>query len=271
MGSTSKYLWVAILFCITSTGCRFLINHLAFFPDRYDIIPAEKLPPGTREIFIPTADGHRLQSYLIQRPGRDRLLIYFHGNAGNIGHRLPDLRLLSQMGVNVLGVGYRGYGKSTGKPSEAGIYSDGRAALAYAAEILGIDPSHIILLGRSIGSTVAVEVGQSRSLAGLILVTPLSSGKAAAWANGYGPLALLAGRAFDNLAKIKNLNSPLLVIHGTADEVIPFEHGRELCAAANPPKTFVPIPGAGHNDISLDPQGAYWQAIRQFMADPPMS
>jgi fermentation-respiration switch protein FrsA (DUF1100 family) len=193
------------------------------------------------------------------------LLIYFHGNAGNIGQRLPDLLTLAEMGLNVLGVGYRGYGQSSGRPSEAGIYTDGRAALAYARESLGVPAERILLLGRSIGSTVAVETARDRPLAGVILVTPLTSARAVARASGFGPLARLAGPAFDNLSKIKGVESPLLVVHGTADEVIPFDQGRELHAAANPPKQFVPIAGAGHNDISLKTEGAYWQAIEDFI------
>jgi len=266
MKSTSPTFWVVMMFCITATGCNFLVNLMAFFPDRSPAIPVEQLPPGTREVTMPTPDNERLQAYLITRSASPRLLIYFHGNAGNIGHRLPDLQMLADMGLNVLGVGYRGYGQSSGRPSEAGIYTDGQAALAYAEKELGFAPRRIILLGRSIGSTVAVEIAQNRDLAGVILATPMTSGRAVARSSGFGPLARLAGRAFDNLSKIQRVTAPLLIVHGTADEVIPFDQGRELHAAANPPKQFAAIPGAGHNNISLAADGAYWQAIRQFIA-----
>ena len=266
MKPTSPIFWLVMMFCLAATGCKFLVNLMAFYPDRSPAVPVGQLPPGTREITIPTPDNERLQAYFITRSGSPQLLIYFHGNAGNIGHRLPDLQALADMGLNVLGVGYRGYGQSSGRPSEAGIYTDGRAALAYAENELGFAPRRVILLGRSIGSTVAVEIAQGRELAGVVLVTPMTSGRAVARNSGFGPLARLAGNAFDNLSKIERVTAPLLVVHGTADEVIPFDQGRELHAAANPPKQFAAIPGAGHNDISLTADGAYWQVIRHFLA-----
>jgi hypothetical protein len=95
-------------------NCRFLINKMAFFPDRFDIPPVDRLPKGVEQVRIPTSDGEQLQCYWIPNDDSRHVLIYFHGNAGNISHRLPDLLNLAQMGLNVLGVGYRGYGTSTG-------------------------------------------------------------------------------------------------------------------------------------------------------------
>ena len=113
-----RYWLLVAMTGVLLTGCRLAVNLLAFHPDRTDLIPEDRLPPGVQERFIRTDDGVRLQCYWIARPEQQRLLIYFHGNAGNIGHRLPDLLTLSDMGFNVLGVGYRGYGRSTGRPSE---------------------------------------------------------------------------------------------------------------------------------------------------------
>lgn len=252
--------------CVLLMGCRFLVNFFSFFPDRQDLLSPESLPPGVEERFIDTADGERLQCYWISRPRSRHLLIYFHGNAGNIGHRLPDLGILADMNINVLGVGYRGYGRSSGRPSEAGIYADGRAALEYAGRILGFGPEAIVLFGRSIGSTVAVNTAMDTAVAAVILVSPMTSGKAMGRQGGFGPLAFLAGDAFDNLSKIKRLSSPLLIVHGTADEIIPFAMGRKLHAAAPEPKTFAPIAGAGHNDISIATAGAYWEAVARFLS-----
>ena len=267
--SNKKRLALLVLSGVMLMGCQFLVNLLAFFPDRHDLIPENRLPPGVREVYISTPDGKRLQCYWLAHPQSRRLLIYFHGNAGNIGHRLPDLQKLAGMGLNVLGMGYRGYGKSTGKPSEKGIYTDGRAALAHAEKELGFDRRHIILFGRSIGSTVAVELGSSVETAGLVLISPMTSAKAVGKAAGYGPVARLAGSAFDNLSKIKRLKGPLLIVHGTADEVIPFAMGEQLNRAAPDPKRFVAIDGAGHNDISAAWAGPYWQAIQTFIDELP--
>lgn len=242
-----------------------VINRCAFFPDRQNMLPVEHLPEGVEEIFIATADGERLQCYWLPRPPSDKVLLYFHGNSGNIGHRLPQLRKLAGMGINVLGVGYRGYGKSSGRPSERGIYADGRAALRHVTEEWGFDTGRVILFGRSIGSAVAVEIGRNLSVGAVILVTPLTSGKAVARAQGFGPLAYFAGDKFNNLAKIDQLRAPLLIIHGTEDRITPFYMGQQLYDQAPEPKQLVVIEGGGHNDIGWTAQRDFWDAIKVFL------
>lgn len=253
---------------VTMVSCRWLVNFYAFFPDRTDIPSVDRLPEGVAEIFIPTSDGESLQCYWIERPGAVRVLIYFHGNAGNISHRIPDLCVLGDMGIHVLGVGYRGYGKSTGTPSEPGLYIDGRAALAYVTRTRGVTPEQIIVMGRSIGSTVAVDLSQDQPLAALILVTPMTSGKAMGKFHGFGFLAGLAGDAFNNLGKIHRIQCPLLVVHGTQDDIVPFSMGRQLYEQAPSPKQFEAIQGAGHNDISIRGTSfaeSYWHVIRKWL------
>lgn len=264
---TGRSIKILTILCIgfVVMNCRFLINKMAFFPDRFDIPSIDRLPEGVEQLRIPTIDGQQLQCYWIPHSDSRRALIYFHGNAGNISHRLADLLKLARMNLNVLGVGYRGYGASTGAPSEAGIYQDGHAALHFIIEEKGFDRGQIYLLGRSIGSTVAVEIAQKVALAGVILVTPLTTAKAVAKANGLGILSALAGDAFNNSGKIPELSAPLLIIHGTRDEIIPFRLGRELFNQAPAPKEFVAIEGAGHNDISLAETGRYWKAIEQWV------
>jgi fermentation-respiration switch protein FrsA (DUF1100 family) len=259
-----KKWYIVVMMGVLLMSCRWVVNFLAFYPDRSDLIPRDRLPSGVQERFIQTTEGIRLQCYWVARPEYRRLLIYFHGNAGNIGHRLPDLITLADMGLNVLGVGYRGYGRSSGRPSEQGIYADGQAAMDYAVRELGFQTSDIVLFGRSIGSTVAVEVGRAHPVAAVILVSPITSGKAAGRLH-FGPLAYLAGDAFDNLSKIGQLHSPLLIIHGTEDEVLPFDMGRQLFAAAKDPKYFEPIQGASHNDLSFGAADSYWRAVQHFL------
>lgn len=250
---------------IPISGCEFIINKLAFFPNTRDTLSVEQLPSGVEEKFISTADRVKLQCYLIRHKHSNRILIYFHGNAGNITHRIPDLLSLHGLGLNVLGVGYRGYGKSNGKPSEQGIYSDGDAAVKYARHELGFKESQIILLGRSIGSTVATHTAQYRKIAGLILVTPLTSGREFARSQGFGPLSFLAGDSFDNLSKIIHIQCQLLIIHGTKDEVIPLEMGKNLFQQARVKKHWVQIQGANHNNLSRFPDKKYWKAIKAFV------
>ncbi len=246
-------------------SCQNVVNQMAFHPDTHSTIPAGELPESVREIFITTRDGIKLHSYFLADSSSVHLLIYFHGNAGNLSGRLSDLQRIHHMGINVLGVEYRGYGRSTGRATETGIYEDGRAALAYARNNRGFPDSTIFLLGRSLGSTVAIHSAQNRKMAGIILVSPLSSAREQAGAMGLGFMASMAGNAFNNLEKARYIICPVLVIHGTADRVIPVEMGRALYKALPAPKYFTAIDGAGHNNLSTAGAPVYWPAIREFI------
>ncbi|MCF6323275.1 MAG: alpha/beta hydrolase [Gammaproteobacteria bacterium] len=248
-----------------ASGCKSIVNYFAFHPDKVNVIAIENLPPSVKEITITTEDQVKITSLYLPSTGSKKLLIYFHGNAGNIYHRMPGLLHLQKIGFNIIGASYRGYGKSEGSPSEAGIYLDGKAVYQYAIEELDFSAENIIILGRSIGSTVAVDLAQNKKLHGLILVSPLSNGKEQAKASGLGLISAFAGDAFDNLTKIDNLNSPLLVIHGTQDRVVPFSMGEAIFNRAKTEKIFIKIDGAGHNDLQNAYSKEYWTPIFQFM------
>jgi fermentation-respiration switch protein FrsA (DUF1100 family) len=245
-------------------GRSCLINSIAFHPNSV-VLPADQLPPNVREVRLKTIDQIEIQAYLLDSPSSNRILIYFHGNAGNISHRMPDLLKINSFGINVLGVGYRGYGTSQGRPSERGIYIDGRAALEYVTEELGYDLADVIILGRSIGTAVAIHVSQDQNLGGLILVTPLTSGKEHARISLPGIFPLLAGGSFNSIEKIGNAVCPILVVHGTGDNVIPIEMGRKMFESARGEKRIVEIEGAGHNDLSTTYGTMYWSPIHEFI------
>lgn len=253
--------------CSILPSCDTLINRMAFFPDKLsNPVP---LRTGEKNLHFWTEDSIRLHAVLLENPESDRLLLYFHGNAGHIVHRLEALREIRDMGLNVLGLSYRGYGLSQGRPTEKGVYLDGQTALTHAVEHLGFPLEGIFILGRSIGSAVAVEAAINKNLAGLVLITPISSAYDHARAHGFGPLASLAGDAFANAAKIARIKCPLLIVHGTKDEVLPFAMGRSLFEAAQCPKTFKAIKGGHHNNLEfVDPLG-YWGAISQFLQTKP--
>jgi len=246
-------------------GCKFIVNQMAFYPDSTNVLSQNSLPPGVEEFFTDTEDHLKIQGLYLPLASSDKILIYFHGNAGNIYNRIPDLIQLQKSGVNVIGAGYRGYGKSEGSPSEEGIYRDGNAVFKYATEELGFSQNNIIIFGRSIGTATALKVSNNRNIRSLILITPLTSGKAHAKATGLGVLSSLAGNAFNNLSKIKNIKAPLLVIHGTSDRVIPFSMGKEIFDAAKTKKKFVKIEGAGHNNLQSTYRSAYWPPIIDFI------
>ena len=254
-----------LLLVFSASGCKPVVNEFAFHPDTIHVVPSERLPDDIKEITIKSGDGVLLTSLYLPSPNSKKLLIYFHGNAGNIYHRIPDLRLINRSGINVIGVEYRGYGKSSGSPSEDGIYLDGEAALKYAVENLGFSEGNIILFGRSIGTAVAVNTAQHRKLDGVILVSPLTNAHDEAKAAGLGSVASLAGDAFDNLSKIDNIEAPLLVIHGTSDNVIPYSMGVEIFNRAKAKKYFVRIDGGNHNDLQNKFARQYWPPIISFI------
>lgn len=227
----------------------------------------QELPYNVKEIYITTSDKKRLQCFYVENPSSDKLVIYFHGNAGNIYNRISELIRLSQSGANVLGVGYRGYGKSTGRPSERGIYKDGLAAISYALDSLKYDLGRIFVFGRSLGTTVAIQIGSQSNPAGIILVTPLTTGKEYGKAHGFGVLSSLAGNAFNSLLACTSIRSPVLIIHGTDDEVIPFWMGKRIFETLHSPKRFIEISGGLHNSLEFNDPALYWSSIEDFISN----
>jgi uncharacterized protein len=262
-----RMLPVLLILLLLIAPYPWVINSCAFYPDRVNVPDPRDLPPGIEEVYISTDDGQRIQCYWLARPTSDRVLIYFSGNSGNLSYLIPELMDLADLDINVLGAGYRGFGKSTGRPSEKGIYTDGRAALQNVLEQRGFRKNQVILMGFSIGTTVAVQIAQEHSLGGLILVTPLTSGRDMARIHGYGPLTLFVGKIFDNLSKIDKIRCPLLILHGTSDEVVPLSMGRRIYAAACRPKQMVVIEGGRHNDLADFAPEAYFGAIREFLTE----
>ena len=253
-----------LLMMISLSGCKPLINAFAFHPDNTNVLQASQLPKGVEELRVLTEDNVMLTTLYLRSPNADKLVIFFHGNAGNIYGRLADLQMIHGSGVSVIGVSYRGYGRSEGRPSEEGVYLDGKAVFQYAVDTLGYKKKDIIILGRSIGTTVAINTAQYQYIGGLILVTPLTTGKAQAKRGILRLVSPLAGRSFDNLSKVDHIRTRLLVVHGTADETIPFEMGKTIYRAAPVKKEFVKIDGAGHNNLT-DFGLAYWGPILDFI------
>ena len=251
--------------CLLLTACIPLVNFLTFHPDDSYILPSEALPSDTEEVFFEAEDGVRIQALHLHNPSSDIITIFFHGNAGNIYHRLNDYQRLRRLGTSVFAVSYRGYAKSEGSPSEAGIYRDGKAAFDYVTKVMGSPPSRIFIFGRSIGSTVATDLAQDKDIAGLILVSPLSSARDLAAAMVLEFATILFVEAFENDKKIKRLKAPLLVIHGNRDGTVPIGMGRIVFDAAISQKTFHEIEGAGHNDLSSRFADRYWTAISVFL------
>jgi fermentation-respiration switch protein FrsA (DUF1100 family) len=212
------------------------------------------------------SDGVQLHGWFVPGKG-DVTWLWFHGNAGNISHRIDNLRLVhDQLGVNVFLFDYRGYGQSQGTPSEQGTYLDANAALAYVKTRGGVAPDRIVYFGRSLGSAIAVDLATRDAPYALILESPLPSIRyMARHAYPFLPVGPLLRTKYDTLAIISLVNAPLLVLHGDRDDIIPIDGGREVFEAAGGPKSFHTIEGAGHNDTYLVGGQPYWDALKRFM------
>lgn len=245
----------------------FLVSHqgsLIFFPDR--ALRAEPAHYGlsAESLTLATAGGINLRGWWIRGAGRTALL-YFHGNAGNIGDRLERTKLLvSELGLDVFLVDYRGYGASDGTPTEAGLYADGLAVYD-AARARGFPASRIIPFGESLGGAVALETAIRKPCAALILEAPFLS--VAAMARRYYPWipSFFVRLQFDNGEKIPQITVPKLIAQAEHDEVVPPSQTRRLFELAAPPKTYFLIPGAMHNDTYIAGGPAYLEAWRQFL------
>ena len=257
-----------------------LERQFIFFPiSQVERTPADLGIPFD-DVYFGTDDGYTLNGWFVPAPfgdaatdkgNADITLLWFHGNAGNIGHRVDDLALFHHLlGVNVLIFDYRGYGNSRGKPSERGVYEDSRAALAYLTAREGVNPDRIVYYGRSLGAAVAVELALHRRPYGMVLYSPFTSlADMGAALYTFSPVRLLAGNRLDSLARIKQYDGPLLVIHGEADEIIPIAQGRALYQAAAGPKSFYQVPGAYHNDGLGDAGPGLWSALHLFISSLP--
>lgn len=247
--------------------CSLLVNKMAFFPTRNATINAEELPSQTSEIQIKTG-RKKLYCLYISNAESKKVALYFHGNAENIYQSYPVLYRISKCGLNVFGADYRGYGKSSGHPSERAIYKDGILVINYLKDSLNYREENIIIIGRSIGSTAACNTAMlNQKIAGLILITPFSNATDFIRSHGMGFLSIFAYKVFENDRKIKNINCPLLIIAGTEDKTTPFFMAQKLYNAKRNDRCMLQISGAGHNDIFYSGKDSIWNAIERFAAD----
>ncbi len=215
------------------------------------------------DVYFKTPDSLTLNGWLIKSTSAKVTILFLHGNAGNISHRLEKLELFHRLGVNVFIVDYRGYGKSQGKPTEEGLYVDAVSAFDYLAARPDITKEKIIAYGDSLGGVVAVDLATKRKVAALVVDSSFgSSADVAKTIFPFVPTFLLKTK-MDSTAKVKTLTLPKLFIHSVNDEIIPFALGKKLFDAAAAPKEFLPITG-GHNTNHIDSHDALLKKLSQF-------
>jgi fermentation-respiration switch protein FrsA (DUF1100 family) len=218
------------------------------------------------DVFFTSTDGVQLHGWFV--PGSGRVTWFWcHGNAGNISHRVPDIHAFHQrLGVNLFIFDYRGYGRSSGAPSEDGINRDAEAALDALRSRVDVDIDALVYFGRSLGAAVVIELALRHPPRGLVVEGAFSSvPDMARHAYPFLPVWPLLRTHYDSLSKVDRIARPLLVIHAERDEVVPLEMGKRLFEAAREPKTFFLVPRAHHNDTSTVGGESYFRALETFM------
>lgn len=256
--------YCALALCVFSMQSRLL--YLPDMPSRAIEATPDAIGLGHETVRFTAADGVRLHGWFVPVWQARATLLFCHGNAGNISHRLDSIRLFHDLGLNVLIFDYRGYGQSGGRPSEKGSYRDADAAWDHLVNRRRIAPARIVIFGRSLGAAIAADLASRTKPAAVILESAFTTiPDMAAALYPWLPARLLSRYRYDNRAKIGHIRSPLLIVHGRDDEIIPFSHGRQLFTLANDPKHFLALSG-GHNDAQQTSRQVYMEGLQAFLA-----
>jgi fermentation-respiration switch protein FrsA (DUF1100 family) len=243
---------------------RRLEPRLTFFPAAGEWHTPADLGLAYDAVDVRTADGETLRAWWLPAPQPLATVIYFHGNGGNLSVWLPILAGLVREGCAVLAFDYRGYGRSTGRPSERGLQRDVDAVLeAFASRDRGARP--LVYWGRSLGVPMAAYAASRRAPDALILESGFPDGRAVLGRGLLRALAVAGTYRFDTVRHLRDVRAPVLVLHGDRDRVIPFALGQALFARIGGPKQFVVIRGGDHNDAVPPDAGAYWAPVRAFV------
>ena len=217
------------------------------------------------DVVFETTDGLRLHGWHVPADQARGIVLFFHGNAGNISHRLDSIEIFHRLGFSVFIIDYRGYGKSEGKTDEQGTYRDAEAAWRHLIEKRGIDPGMIVIFGRSLGASIAAWLASRTNPAALIIESAFTSapdlGRYHYW---FLPVRALARIHYDTRSYVEQVSAPTLVVHSVDDEIVPFAHGRQLFTLAREPKGFVELQG-GHNDGFFVSRALYTEALGEFL------
>lgn len=253
-------------------------SNLVFMPSNDVIETPETVGIKFEDIQLTTKDNVNLAAWFIPAKDNDsfgkRVILFCHGNGGNIGNRVSYLPIFKELGFATLLFDYRGYGRSEGKPSEEGTYNDVEAAWQYLTTEKQIPPQKIIIYGESLGGAIASYLAEKlaektsqepQNAGGLILASTFTSiSDRAAELYPFLPIRLLSRFSYNSISRLPNIKIPLLVIHSTDDEIIPFHHGDRNFQAANSPKTLVKLRG-DHNGGFLDSLETYRDGINDFI------
>lgn len=250
----------------------FALAYVKYFEKRGIYYPTKSIESNPKDIglayedvFFETARGLRLNGWFIPTENPRATLLFCHGNAGNIGHRIESIEIFHRLNLNVFIFDYRGYGRSEGSPSEEGLYQDAQAAYRYLVSEKGIEKEKVVVYGKSIGANVAIDLVSKEEAAAIISESGFSSAydmgkKLFPWL----PIKWLISVKYDALTKIKKITIPKLIIHSQDDEIVPIQQGRKLFEAAPEPKEFYEMRG-GHNEALFFAREEFSSRIDTFL------
>lgn len=263
----------AVILAATLYGTMLLMlflrqDGLVYYPDlpgrEYEATPAQ-YSLSYENVALTTSDGARLAAWFVPAENPRGALLYAHGNAGNISHRLDSIKLFHDLGLSVLIFDYRGYGQSTGEPDEEGTYRDAEAAWQHLAAQRGIKPEHIVVFGESLGASVAAHLAAQHRPGALILASAFTSvPDLAAELYPLLPVRWITRYRYDTRRHLQDMHAPVLVAHSREDEIIPFSHGQSLYDAAHEPKQFLELHG-GNNDLFFMNSKAFARETDSFI------
>jgi uncharacterized protein len=263
-GLKSILIYAVVFYCGIVALLYFAQRSLQYFPERVRVAPAAAGLPHAEEVMLETADRERVIAWHVPPHASDRpVVLYFHGNGASLRWRTDRFRELIADGSGLLALSYRGYGGSTGSPTETGLMHDALAAYEFA--VARYPARSLVLWGESLGSGVAIPLAAAKPIGSMILQSPFTSaadvGAARYW---FVPVRLLMKDQFRSDLQIGKVTAPVLVLHGDRDDIVPIALGERLYAMINAPKRFVRFSGGGHNDLGTRAV----DAAKQFLAEP---
>ena len=261
-------LWIVgilLLFYVAITALLYAFqSKFIYFPSREVLVTPASIGLDFDDVRLQTEDGVSIAGWYVPADENSKVVLFFHGNGGNISHRLDTIEILHKMGLSVLMIDYRGYGQSEGDTDEQGTYLDAEAAWRYLVEERQIDPERIIILGRSLGGGVASWLAWQHPPKALILEATFTSvTDMAGQQYPFLPTKWLTRNRYDTASRMREIEVPVFIVHSPSDDIIPYAHGQRLFELANEPKAFLEIDG-GHNEGFVRSQ-KYWEGLKTFI------
>lgn len=258
------FIYLILAIALTAIYIKYIERRNLFFPFKTIEYTPQAIGLSYEDIYFTTEDGKKINGWFVPAKEAKYTILFFHGNGGNLSHRLDKIKIFHDLGLNIFIIDYRGYGKSEGAPSEAGLYLDAKAAYSYLTDNVNIIPSSIILYGESLGGAVALELATKVTAEAVITEEAFSSMRGIAKdMYPFIPSFLVSDR-FNSVSRIEKVDIPKLIIHSKNDEMIPFSNAQTLYNKAKDPKVLAAISGS-HNDAFIESEKDYTNYIREFI------